>query len=96
MKDLEDTLKADTVEQNEEKDEEENFNKRITHNPYEIKLPNVDGRQTSPMMNVLRKKTLEAGSTIRISRKIRHKDNTKLINSLFSHSTKDKANVVLS
>lgn len=47
------------------------------------------------MMNILKRKTLESGSTIRISRKIRQKDNTKLINSLFSHSAKDKGNVVL-
>ena len=81
------------MEQKEVKVEEENYNKRIIHNPYEIKLPNVEGRQTSPMINLLRNKELQFGSSIKISKKIKHRDNSKLIHSLFSNSTKNKASV---
>ena len=48
------------------------------------------------MMNLLRNKEFQLGSTIRISKKIRHRDNSKLIHSLFSHSNKNKTSIVTS
>lgn len=54
----------------------------------------MDGRQTSPMMSILRRRTPEIGSTIRISRKVRHKGIFGLTSSFFNNPSKDKGNIV--
>ena len=74
------------------KAEKNNYNKRIMSNPYEIKLPHVEGKQTSPIINLLRKKEYDVGGDVKISRKIKCRNNGRHMSNLFNFNNIDKAN----